>query len=340
MDIKVFNISFANFLTAFRKFYKLSDNSYDYMAFLNDFDRTSYCGMMDTYKNPNKVLNDILTPSLNNIQIIGRKTPQMKGGGKHQLLLIALMYILSVSNVFAGPYHNTFKTTYGDDMTKWPKEPKEPKNRWNGFLFTLGPSTADQKAYNQSLAEYNTFIGAKKEAYKELENEQSIKLINAKTENTKAETENTEAKTENTKAETYQTQVLVANNLYEELLKIKGENMFLKGLIAGGFIISIIGGSVIGLIFYYINNNNANRRLETYNVDGRITGRPEIDNVDGRRSGRLAIDNVDGRRSGRFEIDNVNRNEIHRITNGRTYGGRTYGGKKTKKHRKRTNRQK
>ena len=32
----VFDITFASFLKAFRKSYKLSDNSYDYMAFLND----------------------------------------------------------------------------------------------------------------------------------------------------------------------------------------------------------------------------------------------------------------------------------------------------------------
>jgi hypothetical protein len=79
MDLAVFGIKLSSFIKAFRKSYDVGNGTYDYMSFLKDTDCASYCAMQQSYENPNNVLNFLITPSLNTIDVVGGKKRKMKG---------------------------------------------------------------------------------------------------------------------------------------------------------------------------------------------------------------------------------------------------------------------
>lgn len=335
MDIQIFGITFADFLRAFKKAYKLSDGTYDYMAFLKDADCASYCGLMSTYKNPNEILNMLITPSLNNIQIINGGKKKMKGGGGYQLLLIGLMYILTISNIFAGPIHEIFINKYGNDPKTWPKKPEnqpiEPGNRWNGFIITLGPSASSMKAYKEASAQfeadtekYKTFTIDYERAFSEVEKETDTKQTEAETKLTEAETKRLSAETLKDMSDFAKAQVIINAELHRNLGAAEGraEANLWKG-IAGGILIG--AGSILGLVFYFINRMfNRFVRLENGTYTDRRVG-VEIFDVD--EGQRRQITNE----RGPLQITNTS-NQLRQ---------RRYGGKKTRKHiKKRTNRRK
>jgi len=345
MDIQVFGITFADFLRAFKKVYKLSDGTYDYMAFLKDADCASYCGMMATYKNPNEILNEIMTPSLNNIQIINGGKKKMKGGGGYQLMLVGLLYVLSISNIFAGPLHDSFIAKYGNDPKAWPKKPEnaptEPGNRWNGFFITIGPSAKSIEAYNKAKAQfdndiqkYETFIIEHGRAIEEVEKETETKLTQAKTGLTEAETDQLKAKTIKDMSDFTKSQILTNAELERSLGRAEGKAEekaraeFWKGIAIGA-------GSVIGLLFYYVNRMfNRFERLENGTYTARRVGVEIFDVDQGQRGQRRQITD-----QGQLQITDQGPLQIENPPNQlrQRYPGR-YGGKKTRKHRKRTNR--
>lgn len=311
MDIQIFGITFADFLRAFKKAYKLSDGSYDYMAFFKDADCASYCGLMSTYKNPNAILNMLITPTLNNIQIINGGKKKMKGGGGYQLLLVGLMYVLTVSNVFAGPIHEMHVTKYGNNPDAWPKEPTYPENRFWGLF---NPSDKDIETYNKKLSEFREFEQSGRKAIGELQTEVETKLTEAQTKLTEAQTE--EIKAEDSFKKTKQivdmsdlaiSQMLINNELQKQNAELKG---ILKGII-GTAITGFVG--IAGLLYFIVNRNPNNNAITNY-------GNNNMEEMTNGFS-RLSISGTSNNREPRREI--------------------SYGGKKTRKHRKkRTNRRK
>lgn len=157
MDIEVFGIKFSEFINAFKTAYRLNDNTYDYMAFLEIVDRASHCSMIETYNNPNQMLNDLISPTLNNIQVVfGGKKIKMKGGtNQRSYVLIIILFILGLSSVFAGVHNDNFKKLYGDDPTRWPRppgiQPVKPEDKYLLYYINLGPEQEQQRKYQTAL---------------------------------------------------------------------------------------------------------------------------------------------------------------------------------------------
>jgi hypothetical protein len=281
MDLEVFGIKLSSFIKAFRKTYDVGNGTYDYMSFLKDTDCASYCAMQQSYENPNAVLNFLITPSLNTIDVVGGKKRKMKGGAQEQYIFILILFLLAVSNVFAGPKHDELVRQFGSDPEKWPKqvtEPSKPQDRfgYSFFLFyvNLGVSPQAQGEYETALNKWNEWkkFEPMQKAYEiEYGEEENIKKSEAETKKTKAETEKTIAETEKTKAETekiqaqeklettrfYNTQLaakdVVIGEILEKYEKKSNEASFFKNMFYAS-------ASILGLIAFFVGKFLDGRR--------------------------------------------------------------------------------
>lgn len=270
LNVEVFGISFADFIKNFKKAYKLPDGTYDYIEFLKEADCASYCGLISTYKNPNEILNQLITPSFNNLKLVGGKT--MKGGQNHIIfLIIAFMYILTVSTVLGGPAYEAHKSKYGDNFIN---KPKEPSNRFFGMF---NPSQKAIDNYNKGYQEYTDFQISKHLMLEEGEIETKTELAKAETQRLGAEKELTQAEEELTQAKTAESQVRNAQDWSELAFsqavvigELKSQVQMFKGI--------GIGLGIAGLIYMFTRYNNEPNFARINNIQGRR----EIDNQ-GRR---------------------------------------------------------
>jgi hypothetical protein len=314
LNIEVFGISFADFLKNFKKTYRLPDGTYDYMAFLEVADCSSYCGMRDTYKNPNEILNELITPSFNNLKLVGGKK-NMKGGQNHIVfLIIAFMYILTVSTVLAGPARETHKAKYGDKIVAQPEYPP------NSFFGLFSPSQKAIDEFNKKMNEYKDFEKSKDTMLQEYNREQEIELTKAKSDLTQEETQKILADSSyiNSVANAAANEALIQSNMWaiKEMTKAKELNTYLSIALTG-----VVG--IFGCIFAYVQGIKSggrgalrlefdDTRFERFEIDNGtyVARRPEIEN---------------------FDVDQRQRRQVSLF-------GRRIGGKKTRKHRKkRTN---
>jgi len=260
MNIELFGINFSSFIKAFKSSYSLGDGTYDFMAFLEDTDCASHCAMIQTFKNPNYILNLFIKPSLDSIIISGGKN-KMKGGANQQYIFILMLFLLGVSSVFAGPKYDELVRVFGLDKSKWPKEPgskpNEPANRWNGFFLTIGPSENAIKKYNDDFAKwtsdtkrYEQFLPMQKEYEIEYGEQQEIIKTELAVKQIKATADLTAQEVELEKTKIGETHALAAYDAYNKLLELSEKNAELretlglwKGLAIGG------GGCLLGLFF-------------------------------------------------------------------------------------------
>jgi hypothetical protein len=103
MDISISGYQFSNWITKFKKNYKQSDGNYDYMSYLSSLNNPSsfylIAGRIGEEEG-NIFLNKLLTSSINNITVIGKKSQmesQMGGGGG--LLIFILLVVLFIGNI-------------------------------------------------------------------------------------------------------------------------------------------------------------------------------------------------------------------------------------------------
>ena len=251
------------------------------MSFLNDVDCASYCSMKQSYENPNEVLNIIINPILDSIEVTGGKKRKMKGGAQQQYILILILFLLAVSNVFAGPKYDDLVREFGADVSVWPKEtgtqPSKPQNRWNGFIITLGPSSQAQDQYNADLSawmsdknRYDKFLTMQNLYQLEYGSEQELAKTKIAIEQTKATAELTgqQAKligqqTELQKSITAETQALTISKAIQSIAEMAEKNAQLREQAGFWKGIAIGGGSLLGLLFLYINYmfNRRNRNM-------------------------------------------------------------------------------
>ena len=102
MDIDLYGFTFSNFVKQFRETFRVNDNTYDYMSFLQQVDPGSQVVLVLTYENPNEVLNSQLTSTLNNINVVSGENGQTGGVNYNVYAMIFLMFILCANTVFAG----------------------------------------------------------------------------------------------------------------------------------------------------------------------------------------------------------------------------------------------
>jgi len=263
MDIEIFGIKMSSFIKAFKKNYSLGNENYDYMSFLESTDCASYCAMKQSYENPNSVLNLLINTELNNIDVIGGKK-KMRGGSPQTYIFILLLFLLAVSNVFAGPAYDELVRQFGTDPSKWPKSPGprpiEPQNRWNGFIFTLGPSPQAMANFNAELAKWNDntdryefFLGLQKNYIGEYEQQQQLKQAQINVDQTMANAEYTRSKAAETSSLALYEAFNRLSEYAEQNAKFREENALLKGLLMGG-------GSILGLLFLYVGYMSNARR--------------------------------------------------------------------------------
>jgi hypothetical protein len=204
---------------------------------------------MSTYKNPNEILNQLITPSFNNLKLVGGKK-NMKGGQNYIVfLIIAFMYILTVSTVFGGPAYEAHKAKYGDNVIT---NPKEPSNRFFGMF---SPSQKAIDNYNKAFQEYTDFEKSKNLMLQEGEIETQTEFAKAESQRLGAEKELTQAEKELTQAETAHTQVKNAQELSELAFsqaivigELKAQVEMFKGI--------GIGLGIAGLIYMFTRRNN------------------------------------------------------------------------------------
>jgi hypothetical protein len=263
MDLEIFDIKLSSFIKAFRKSYDVGNGTYDYMSFLKDTDCASYCAMQQSYKNPNAVLNFLITPSLNTIDVVGGKKRKMKGGAQEQYIFIIILFLLAVSNVFAGPKYDELVRQFGSDISAWPKqpgtEPSKPQDRWFLFVFNIGPSAQAQTEYNTALSQWNDdkskwekFEPMQKAYEIEYGEEQNIKKSETETKLTEAKTKLTEARTDLEITEIAKAQSAAAYEFANKLLEETKKNAAISEAAAFWKGISIGGGAIIGLLFLYV----------------------------------------------------------------------------------------
>lgn len=272
MDIEVFGIKLSDFIKAFKKAYDFGNGTYDYMSFLNDTDCATFCGLEKLYKSPNDVLNYFINPALKSIDVAGGKKRKMKGGAQQQYIFILILFLLAVSNVFAGPKYDELVREFGTDISSWPKEPgtqpDKPQNRWNGFIFTLGPSSQAQAKYNAELSKWISdknrwakFLPIQKSYEIEYESEQKMKESQIAVEQTKTTAQLTSKQAELQKTQTAETQAAAVYNAYEKLLEMSEKNAQLREQAGFWKGITIGGGTILGLLMFYISYmyNKVNR---------------------------------------------------------------------------------
>lgn len=268
MDVSLYGLTFSKFIQQFKETYKADGNTYDYMSLLKDIDYGSYCVLSSTYQNPNEVLNSQLTPLVNNITITG-SSQQTGGMNAAAYLIIALMFIQTVSLVLAGPAQvKATETLLTDDPQKWREimdkptgeAPKPDTYRSKGFFYGFYQITEPQKAkFQEDFDSWKNNVDRQKIAAaavgerNEEDRQKNIQLTGDVT--TKLKTELSEASaTENiselslrlTESE-QRTQFLLSKTLEEnaELRKSSDMLIFLKGI---GF--TVVTG-LIGFIILY-----------------------------------------------------------------------------------------
>jgi hypothetical protein len=280
MDIEVFGIKLSQFIKAFKNAYDLENGTYDYMSFLNDTDCASFCGLEKLYKNPNDVLNYFINPALKSIDVVGGKKKIMKGGAQQQYIFILILFLLAVSNVFAGPKYDDIVREFGSDVSSWPKEPGtepvKPENRFTLLSLTIvGPSSQAQAKYNAALSKWNSdkniwekFLPMKKAREIEYDSEQEIEKSKIAVDQTKATAQLISEQTELQKTQIAETQAAAVYSAYGEIIVMAKDNAdnlkdtaqvkqlvgFLQGVLVGS-------GAIIGLVFYFVTNwyNKANK---------------------------------------------------------------------------------
>ena len=273
MDIDVGGIKFSQFVKAFKEAYRLTDTTYDYMAYLKVVDCASYCSLMEQYNNPNDVLNLFITPELNSIDIVGRgkKRKNMKGGQGSFFILVILLFSRTLASLYQGPAYNEIVRKYGSDPAAWPKEPgsqpQYPSDRWFLFFIRFNPSQQSIDEYKQALANWNS-NNAKYQDYLILysqSRQQTQQLLDidtttAQSKLTQAQSELTSAQTDLTAAQTAQDSQKANQMLMYELIELAKQNAnqqkqlgWLYGLLTGiGSTLGVIG-VVIGYMYMRMN---------------------------------------------------------------------------------------
>ena len=291
MDITIFDFKFSSFIYAFKKTYILDDGTYDYMSFLQYTDWASYGGMLQTYKDPNGVLNDLLTSSLKSITVVGNK--QMKGGdfpGSISHLILFVMFLLTITQALAGPSVDALHASYS--VTGIPHDPKvvaEPQDLWSSFIGKFGVSSTAKLEFSKYLAEkerYEKYVPRLTTALEEDKLTATYESINqarqTTAENERVKAENDRLRIQNDhKDRTANTELFFhllkkTDKQFDELLKAKDEllkatketadlkqMLTVAGMISFGFILQFVNSR-----FKFINDGrDTNQRLGNGNGD-------------------------------------------------------------------------
>lgn len=313
MDIEIGGIKLSKFISSFKQMYRLTDTTYDYMSYLEIADCASYCALKKQYNNPNDVLNSIITPYLNSINIVGEKIENietlendMKGGGGSVagILLILSLYVCFLGSVYAGTATDSFYASYGRSTESWPRptgdKPIEPKPTYAflGLFWKIEPD-------RQALYQYATL-----KSQWEQQNGKYIafeKAYEAMMEDSKGDriAEQAQLNIEQTKANT-------------EFVDVLGNKIIYTIIALGtlGFI-----GMIINLVSrnYFIGGRQLQELLAFAHAEGAREARA-VDN------GRQEIRH--GNRQGRPEIEYGGSTSLTRRR------GRWEGGRKTKNYKK------
>lgn len=253
MDIEVFGIRLSKFITAFKDSYGLGNGEYDYMSFLQVTDCASHCGMLQTYTEPNRVLNVLISPTLNSIEVISGGSKRMTGGSPKLYIFILVLFVLAVSKVYSDT-ESEFLTAYGPDPRKWPIYPGDgPKDRWFLFFFNLGPDPTAVTKYNQDLEKWNEFRLMQES--REIEREHKKRNEQRKSEADLVTVHALHHLTSNS-----ETSTRILHETYEALRKAEREREFYRGLLIGG-------GTVIGLLFSLVVQYRNEIRERVFHID-------------------------------------------------------------------------
>jgi hypothetical protein len=155
MRISVLGYNFADWVKQFKKAFKQSDGTYDYMAYFSQLNNPGgfylligSIGLDET----NQFLNSLLTPTIDKIEIVGGMS--QKGGGTMMftiLFLIFIMFMSAIESSLAGEYFEQLKQfrkqyPHVDSIV----ELKEPEVVV-GYLWNTYPTKAQKAAYNTEV---------------------------------------------------------------------------------------------------------------------------------------------------------------------------------------------
>ena len=156
MRISVLGYNFADWVKQFKKAFKQSDGTYDYMAYFSQLNNPGgfylligSIGLDET----NQFLNSLLTPTIDKIEIVGGMS--QKGGGTMMftiLFLIFIMFMSAIESSLAGEYFEQlkqFRKQYPhvnsiEDL----KEPETVK----GWLWNTPPTKEQMEAWNKEVS--------------------------------------------------------------------------------------------------------------------------------------------------------------------------------------------
>lgn len=156
MRISVLGYNFADWVKQFKKAFKQSDGTYDYMAYFSQLNNPGgfylligSIGLDET----NQFLNSLLTPTIDKIEIVGGMS--QKGGGTMMftiLFLIFIMFMSAIESSLAGEYFEQLKQF----RKQYPhvnsiEELKEPETV-KGWLWNTPPTKEQMKAWDKEVS--------------------------------------------------------------------------------------------------------------------------------------------------------------------------------------------
>lgn len=156
MKLSVLGYNFADWVKQFKKAFKQSDGTYDYMAYFAQLNNPVGFFLLDGrlgVDEANAFLNSVVTPTINSIEVVGGK--RQKGGcgpicKMFILIFIFLLFMSSIDSSLAGISQNKlndFKRKNPDvNLEKIPK----PKGVV-GWIWDTPPSDSEMAEWNAAI---------------------------------------------------------------------------------------------------------------------------------------------------------------------------------------------
>jgi len=273
MDISLYGFTFSKFIKLFKDSYRIDSNMYDYMSFLKETDYGSYTVLILTYDNPNETLNLLLTPVLNNIQVVSDTKTQTGGVNFMAYAIFTLMFIQSISIAFAGPLQEKATAKLGiegiEELRAFSKDAKttmemqqkskpdlENYGSEGWFYGRYAPNEEQKQKFNIAFSAWQESIeytSSRKQiadaAIGEYNREQQeLSAAKIQKESEIAATGRYTAQTAFKQSEIQEYNTFLTHELYKENIKLTGEISFMKGVLATIATVVVGAGAVAYLI--------------------------------------------------------------------------------------------
>jgi hypothetical protein len=179
MKISVLGYNFADWIKQFNTAFKQSDGKYNYMEYLSKLNNPAayyiLAGRLGS-EEANNFLNELLTPTMNSIVVVGGKKGQKGGCGKFCIILIIfLLFMASIESAFAGEAVEKLKQ-FDIEHPEAKIEPVKPEKNC-GYLWCSNPPEEKINAYIRESELFKKRLELQIAALREQDSEEAKRMI-------------------------------------------------------------------------------------------------------------------------------------------------------------------